>query len=133
MALVIILDLTQLLAWEDLPLIWEHKYSLLTGGNLLVVCNSTDEIGSVAFNGIKLVGVDFSCTLYFCFRFVTYDWMSSAFEMLLLFWLVVICLLSSLYEIYFRVELLSDYLWEAEDDKTGFLIVGVDIFDWLCL
>ena len=32
-----------------------------------------------------------------------------------------------------RVELLSDIVWEAEDDKTGFLSVGMDIFDGLYL
>ena len=31
------------------------------------------------------------------------------------------------------VELLVDDLWPAEDDKTGFLSVGVDIFDQLYL
>ena len=28
------------------------------------------------------------------------------------------------------VELLVDDAWAAEDDKTGFLGVGVDSFDW---
>ena len=28
-----------------------------------------------------------------------------------------------------RVELPADYVWAAEDDKTSFLSVGVDIFD----
>ena len=32
-----------------------------------------------------------------------------------------------------RVELLSDDTQAAEDDKTGFLIVGVDTFDQLYL
>ena len=40
-------------------------------------------------------------------------------------------LLSSIYEIDVRVKLLSDDVWEAEDDKTGFLCVGVDSFDWM--
>ena len=31
------------------------------------------------------------------------------------------------------VELLADDVWAAEDDKTGFLSVGVDIFDQLYL
>ena len=31
------------------------------------------------------------------------------------------------------VELLADDVWEAEDDKTGFLSVGVDSFDQLFL
>ena len=42
-------------------------------------------------------------------------------------------LLSSLDEIDVRVKLLIDYVLEAEDDQTGFLIVGVDSFDWLFL
>ena len=46
-----------------------------------------------------------------------------------LFWLVVMFLLSSLDEIDVCVKLLADDIWEAEDDKTGFLSVGVDIFD----
>ena len=32
-----------------------------------------------------------------------------------------------------HVELLADDEWVAEDDKTGFLSVGVDIFDLLYL
>ena len=31
------------------------------------------------------------------------------------------------------VELFSDYVWSAKDDKTGFLSVGVDILDRLYL
>ena len=31
------------------------------------------------------------------------------------------------------VELLTDDVWAAEDDKTGFLSVGVDVFDQLYL
>ena len=53
MNLVSILDFTLLEAWEDLPLIWKHEYYLPAGGNLVVVCNLTDGIGSVAFNGVK--------------------------------------------------------------------------------
>ena len=36
-------------------------------------------------------------------------------------------LLSSWDEIDVRVKLLADDVWEAEDDETGFLSVGVDI------
>ena len=32
-----------------------------------------------------------------------------------------------------RVELIVDYVWAAEYDKTGFLSVGVNIFDRLYL
>ena len=42
-------------------------------------------------------------------------------------------LLSSWDEIDVRVELHADDLWEAEDDKTGFLSVGVVSFDQLFL
>ena len=42
-------------------------------------------------------------------------------------------LLSCLDEIYVCVKLLADDVWEAEDDKTGFLNVWVDIFDQLFL
>ena len=31
------------------------------------------------------------------------------------------------------VKLLADNVWAAEEDKTGFLSVGVDIFDFLYL
>ena len=59
--------------------------------------------------------------------------MSSAFEVFFLFWLVVISLLSIIDEIDVRVKLLADNVWESEDDKTGFLSVGVDRFDILFL
>ena len=55
--------------------------------------------------------------------------MSSVFEMLSLFLLVVMCLLSSLDEINVRVKLLADYVWEAEDDRAGFFNVEVDDLD----
>ena len=63
MNLVIILDLTHLSAWEDLSLILKHKYYLPAGGNLVVVCNLTDEIVSLVFNGVKWVGVDVAWAL----------------------------------------------------------------------
>ena len=43
------------------------------------------------------------------------------------------CLSSSLDDIYVLVELLADDLWEADDDKPGFLSVGVNSFDQLFL
>ena len=55
--------------------------------------------------------------------------MSSVFEVLFLFWLVITCLLSSLEDIDARVKLLADYVWEAEYDKTDFFSVGVDNSD----
>ena len=43
------------------------------------------------------------------------------------------CLLSSIDEIDVRVKFLADDVWEAADDKTGFLVVGVDSFDRIFL
>ena len=54
--------------------------------------------------------------------------MSSVFEVLLLFWFVVMSLLSSWDKMNVPVKLLADDVWSAEDDKTGFLSVEVDSF-----
>ena len=59
--------------------------------------------------------------------------MSSVFEVLFLFLFLVMSLLSSWDEIDVPVELFADDEWAAGDYKTGFLSVGVDIFDWLFL
>ena len=69
--------------------------------------------------------------IFFCR--VTYEWMSSVFELFLLFLIVVIFSLSSWDEMNVHVKLLADDVWAAEEDKTCFLSVGVDIFDWLYL
>ena len=50
------------------------------------------------------------------------------FEVLLFFLFVVMSLLSSWDEMDICVELLADDVWASEDDKIGFLSVGVDIF-----
>ena len=101
-------------------------------GNLVVVCNLIDAVCSVAFNGVKLVVADVAWTMYF-FHGVTHDWMSSVFDVLFLFLLVIICLLSNLDDIDVRVELLADDWWETEVYKTGFFSVGVDNFYQLFL
>ena len=51
--------------------------------------------------------------------------------MFLLFWFVVMPLLSSWDKIDVRVKLLADDAWESGDDKTGFFSVGVNSFDIL--
>ena len=56
------------------------------------------------------------------------EWMSSVCEVLLLFWFVVMYLLSRYYDMDGGIKLLADDAWAAEDYKTGFLSVGVDIF-----
>ena len=97
------------------------------------MCNLTDLICSVAFNGVKWVVVDVFWTLWFCFPGVTSDWVSSVFEVLFLLWLIIMCLLSSLDDVDVRVKLLADDVWEAEDYKTGFISVGLDNFELLFL
>ena len=59
------------------------------------------------------------------------EWMSSLCEVLFLFSFVVVSLLSRWDDMDGSIELLADDVWAAEDDKTGFLSVGVDIFDQL--
>ena len=59
--------------------------------------------------------------------------MSSIFEVLLLFWFVVMSLLSLWDDMDVGIELLADDAWAAEAYKTGFMSVGVDIFDRLYL
>ena len=54
--------------------------------------------------------------------------MSSVCEVLFLFWFVVISLLSRWDDMNGGIKLLADDVWAAEDDKTGFLSVGVNIF-----
>ena len=49
------------------------------------------------------------------------------------FWIEVLSLCWSWYDIIVRVELVVYDIWCAEDDNIGFLIVGVDIFDQLYL
>ena len=55
--------------------------------------------------------------------------MSYVFEVLFLFWFVVMSLLSRLDDMDVGIKLLLDDVWAAENDKKGFLSVGVDIFD----
>ena len=59
--------------------------------------------------------------------------MSYVFDVLLLFWFVVISLLSSWDEMDVPVELLPYNVWTAEYDKTVFFSVRVDSFDPLYL
>ena len=133
MALFSIHDLTHWEAWKDLPVIWEHKYYLPSGGNCFVLCNSTVAICSIVFNDVKQVFIDMPWTLQFCFCGVSHEWISSVFEVFFFFWFVVMFLLSSWDDIDARFKLLADDVWAAEDDKTGFLSVGVESFDQIYL
>ena len=133
MALFNILDLTHWSEWGDLLFIWKHKYSLPTGGGLVLACKRTGVICTVVFNSFKQGGIDVAWTLWFCFRGVTHEWMSYVFEVSFLFWIAALSLLSRLDEMEICVELLADDVWAVEEDKTDFLSVGVDIFDRLYL
>ena len=78
---------------------------------------------------VKQGGVDVAWTLISCFRGVTNEGISSVFEMSDIFWIVVLSLCSSWYDIIVSVEVVVYDVWCAEDDNTGFLSVGLDIFD----
>ena len=67
--------------------------------------------------------------IIFCVRGVALDWISSVFEIFTVFWMEVLSLCWSWWDIIFRVELVVYDVWFAEDDNTGFLSVGLDIFD----
>ena len=62
---------------------------------------------------------------------VTYEWMSSIFKVLFLFWFMVMYLSSSWEDMDVPVELLTHDVWAAENDITGLLNVGVDCFGQL--
>ena len=53
--------------------------------------------------------------------------------MSVVFWIAVLSLLSSWDDMIVRVKLLVYDVWSAEEDRIGFLSVGVDIFVWLYL
>ena len=133
MALFNTLYLTHWSAWGYLLLTWKHKYYLPTGGNSIFLGKSTGARGKVVINGVKLGGVYVALTLILCFRGVTQEWISSVFEMSVVFWITVLSSLSSLDDIIVHVKLGVYDVWCAEDDNTGFLSVGVDIFDVLYL
>ena len=57
--------------------------------------------------------------------------MSSICEVFFLFCFVVMPLLSCWDDMDDGIELIADDVWAAEDDKTGFVSVGMDIFDRL--
>ena len=123
------LNFTHWEEWGYLLSTWKHKYSLPSGGKCVVFDNSTGRRGKVATTGVKQGGADVAWTLIFCFQGVTHEWISSIFEMSDVFWIEVLSLCWSWYYILVGVELLADDVWFSEYDNTGFLSVGVDIFD----
>ena len=70
---------------------------------------------------------------YSVFFGVTQEWISSAFEMSNVFWIAVLSSFSIWDDIIVRVKLVVYDVWFAEGDNTGFLSIGVDIFDQLYL
>ena len=128
MALFNIRDLTHWSAWGYLLSTWKQKYSLPTGGNYVVFSNLTGGRGKVVINGVKRGDVDVAWTLIFCFQGVTQEWISSVFEMSVVFWITVLPLFSSWYDIVIRVLLVVYDVWFAEDDNTGFVSFGPEVF-----
>ena len=84
-------------------------------------------------NGVQQGGVDVAWTLILCFWGITHEWISYVFEMSVMFWIAVLYSFSSWYDITVRVKLLVYDVWFTKYYKTGFLCVGVDIFDQLYL
>ena len=97
------------------------------------MCNTTKKNYSVQATSKTTNLTPFEWYTVIFFRGVTHEWMSSDFEVLLLFLFVVMSLLWSWDEIDVCVKLLTDDVWEVEDDKTGFLSIEVDSFDQLFL
>ena len=127
------LDFTHWEVWGDLLLTWKHKYSLPTGGNYVIFGNSTGTRGKVVINGVKRGSLYVACKLLLFFRGVTKECISSVFEMSNTFWITVLYSFSSWDDIIVHAELVIYDAWFAEDDNTGFLSVGADIFYWLYL
>ena len=125
--------MTHWAAWGDLLLTWKHKYYLPSGGKCVVFVNSTGARGKVVINGVKRGGVDVAYTLIFCFQGVTQEWISSVFKISDLFWISVLSQFSGWDDIIVCDKLVVYDVWFAEDDNTGYLSVGVDIFDRLYL
>ena len=120
------LDLTHWAAWGDLLSTWKHKYYLPSGGKCVVFGNSTVKRGKVVINDVKLGSVDVSLTLIFCFRGVTQEWIPSVFEVFTVFWISVLSLCWSWWDIIVGVKLVLYDVLFAEDNNTGFLSVGLD-------
>ena len=64
---------------------------------------------------------------------VTHEWISSLFEISVVFWIVLMFSFSCLDDIIVGFKLLVYDVWSAEEDRIGFLSVAVDIFDQLYL
>ena len=79
-------------------------------------------------NAVKQGSADVSWTLILCFQGVTQEWISSVFEMSDVFWIAELSLFSSWDDIIVCDKLVVYDVWFSEDDNTGFLSVGVDIF-----
>ena len=130
MTLLNTIDLTHWSAWGDLLFIWKQKYSSPTGVNFVVFVNWTGARSEAVINGVKQGGgVDVAWTLIFCFRGVTHEGISSVFKIFDMFWIAVLSLLSRWDDIIVCDKLVVNDVWFAEDDNTGFVVVGVGIFD----
>ena len=74
-----------------------------------------------------------SLTLIFCFQGDIQELILSIFEVFTMFWMEILSLCWSWWDIIVGVELVVYGLWFAEDNNTGFLSAGLDIFDRLYL
>ena len=72
---------------------------------------------------VKQGGVDVAWKLIFCFRGVTYEWISSVFEMSDVFWIAVLSLSSSCYDIVGIYKLKISLTWQ--ESCVFFLSCGI--------
>ena len=89
------LDLTHWAAWGYLLSTCKHKYYLPSGCKCVVFGYSPGKRGKVVINGVKQGGFDVVWTLIFCFWGVTQEWISSVFEVSVLFWIAWLSSFSS--------------------------------------
>ena len=91
-----------------------------SGGKCVVFGNTTGKRGKLVINGVKRGGVDVAWTLILWLFGVTQEWMSSVFEMFTVFWMEVMSLCWSWWDIIVGFKVVVYDVWFAEDDNTGF-------------
>ena len=133
MALFNTLDLTHWAAWGDLLSTWKHKNYLPSGDKCVVFGNSTGKKGKVVINGVKPGGVDMAWTLILCFRGVTYEWISYIFEMSDVFWIEVLSICWSWYDIIVGVEWVVYDVWFLKMImQVSWVLEWIFLIDHIC-
>ena len=127
------LDLTHCAAWGDLFSTWKHKYSLPSGGKCVVFGNSTGKRGKLVINGVKRGGCrcGLNTDIMFAGCYTGVD-IICIWDGYLVFNKSTVFILKLMRHSSWVKVVVYDVLF-AEDYNKRFLIVGLDIFDWLYL